>query len=190
MRLARPVAFCIAASALCLAGCEDAPPVTGAPPSLAPAVSPPTECPDDPGFGRTYPTPDALASAFLTALREDDAVQLSGLALDEREFRCRVWPFLPASRPERGLTVEYVWGDLHQKSLNALAFTRQHYGRRRLDLTRVAFAGESTDYGPIRVHRETRLTVIDEFGRLYNLRLFGSMLEADGRYKVFSFVTD
>ena len=50
--------------------------------------------------------------------------------------------------------------------------------------------GESTDYGPFQVHREAVLTVRAPDGERRTLRIFGSMLEQDGRYQVFGFVTD
>ena len=40
------------------------------------------------------------------------------------------------------------------------------------------------------MHRESRLVVRDEHGAEMQLRFFGSVLERDGEYKVFSFVVD
>ena len=191
MRVGPSLGLCIATALLGGGGCHEGGTLASTASTPSASIDVGTgSCPDDPGFLGTYPSADALATAFLTTLRDDDAARLAALALDEREFRCQVWPHLPSSRPERGLTVDYVWGDLNQKSQNALAFTRRDHAGRRLDLRRLTFAGGTTDYGPFRVHRETRLTVIDEFGRLYNVQLFGSMLEAGGQYKIFSFVTD
>jgi hypothetical protein len=138
----------------------------------------------------TFRSPEALADAFLAALAEDDLDELLRFALHEVEFACHVWPYLPASRPERGLTLDFVWGDLNQKSLNALAYTRHNYGGRRLALQRVSFAGRTTDYGPFAVHADTRLTVSDGQGRTGTLSLFGSIMESRGRFKLFSYVTD
>lgn len=50
--------------------------------------------------------------------------------------------------------------------------------------------GETTDYCPFLVHRKTVLTVRSPDGKQRALRIFGSMLEQDRRYKIFSFVTD
>jgi hypothetical protein len=141
-------------------------------------------------YRRTHASVEALSTEFLRALRDDDGAALADLALDAQEFRCAVWPYLPSSRPERGLTVDYVWGDLNQKSQSSLAFTRHNYRGRRLELRRVSFDGETTDYGPFVVHRESRLTVTDETGRAATLHGFGSVLVSNGRYKIFSYVVD
>jgi hypothetical protein len=141
-------------------------------------------------FERTYDSPEAVARAFLEALAANDLAQLEALALDEREFRCLVWSQLPASRPGTNLTVDYVWNDLRFKSLHYLAWTRQSYGGERLRLHDLRFAGATTDYGSFVVRRDTLLRVTDELGRTGELQLFGSMIEAGGRYKLWSFVRD
>ena len=64
----------------------------------------------------SHDTPEALARAVLTAFEKRDSDGLVKLALDKQEFAEHVWPELPAAKPERNLSVNFVWGDLHQKS--------------------------------------------------------------------------
>jgi hypothetical protein len=54
----------------------------------------------------------------------------------------------------------------------------------------VGFDGETTDYGSYRVLRKSRVTLRDAEGRLTTARLFGSIIEQQGRFKVFSYVVD
>lgn len=138
----------------------------------------------------TFSSPEALSEAVLTALADGDADTLGGLALSELEFRTAVWPDLPSSRPERGVPFDYAWGDLHQKSGNALRRLLARHGGRRYELVRVAFEGETTPYRTYRVHRETVLDLLDENGATVRLPLFGSILERDGEFKLFSYVVD
>ena len=139
--------------------------------------------------GEAAPSAEAAAEAVLDALERRDRDRLRSLALAEQEFRERVWPRLPASRPERNLPFSYVWGDLRQKSEGRLAATLARHGGRSYELAGVTFAGV-TDYGTYRVHREATLHVRDGTGAAHDLRLFGSMIEQDGRWKVFSYVTE
>ena len=139
---------------------------------------------------RTFSSPEALGDAVLAALADRDADTLSRLALDELEFRTAVWPELPSSRPERGVPFDYAWGDLHQKSTNSLRRLLVRYGGERYELVAVAFAGETTPYRTYRVHRETVLDVRDEEGNDLTVSLFGSILERDGEFKLFSYVVD
>ena len=52
------------------------------------------------------------------------------------------------------------------------------------------FRGSSTRYSRCDVHRETVLTVRAADGANQDLRLFGSSVEGDGAWKVFSYVLD
>ena len=137
-----------------------------------------------------HDSPASLASAVLAALERRDFAALREVALTEEEFRDHVWPDLPASRPERNLSFEYVWGDLSQKSEAALRETLAAHSGTRYDLVGVRFAGKTTQYESYLVHRDSELTVKDDKGVQGRLRLFGSVIEKDGRFKVFSYVVD
>jgi hypothetical protein len=119
-----------------------------------------------------------------------DLTTLRGLALTEREFHEHIWPELPASRPERNLPFSFVWGDLHQKSESSLKETLARFGGRRLTLVSVRFKGETSRYANSTVHRDTTLKVRDADGTETDVRLFGSSLQKDGAWKVFSYVVD
>ena len=138
----------------------------------------------------TFASPEALSRAVLTALAANDADTLRALPLDELEFRNAVWPDLPASRPERNVPFDYAWGDLNQKSNNALRRLVARYGGREYELVKVHFAGETTRYWTYQVHRESVLDLLDEEGEEVRLALFGSILERDGEFKMFSYVVD
>ena len=187
------VAAVVAAAALIVSGCgrggsDVSPAEKLAAVSEAPsaATSPATE----PVRGLFFDSPEEAAREALELVAEGDAETLSQLALGEADFREAVYPRLPASRPERNTSAAFLWGMLHQRSRNALAFTLNRHRGQRYELIAVDFVGETTDYGPFQVHRETVLTVETPDGERGTLRLFGSMLEQDGRYKIFSFVTD
>jgi hypothetical protein len=143
-----------------------------------------------PPFARSQASSIELARAVLDAVERRDTETLQGIALSEQEFRDHVWPDLPAARPERNLPFSYVWGDLRQKSQIGLAGMLAKDGGHRYELIGVRFDGPSTRYTTCEVHRDTVLTVRNEAGEQEELRLFGSSAEQDGRWKVFSYVTD
>jgi hypothetical protein len=142
-----------------------------------------------PPLANTHPSASSLASAVLDALARRDRTALEALALSESEFRDHVWPQLPAARPERNLPFSFVWGDLRQKSNQTLGQIVAREGGRFYELIDLRFAG-MTDYRAYRVHRETTLRVRDSSGAERNLRVFGSLLEKDGAWKVFSYVVE
>jgi len=137
-----------------------------------------------------HTSPDALAQAVLTALERRDQSALHGLALSEEEFRTHVWPSLPAARPERNLPVEYVWNDLRQKSVAELASTLTRQGGRHHQIVSVDLEGHARDYGGFRVHSGVSLKVREPGGGSSELRVFGSLIEQEGRWKVFSYIVD
>jgi hypothetical protein len=139
---------------------------------------------------QTQASADALARAVLEAVALRDEVRLRALAIVEREFEQRVWPALPAARPERNLPWSYVWMDLQQKSDLRLRRMLQEHGGRRYELQHVRFDGSRTTHGTYVVHRDAVFVVRDAAGRTADLRLIGAMLEADEGWKVFSYNVD
>jgi len=141
-------------------------------------------------LARTFGSPEAAAAAVTEALARSDRETLRGLALSEHEFRTVVWPELPSSRPEMNLPVAYAWGMLNQTSLGSLGATLGAHGGRHYTVVRVEFAGATTRYESFAVHRDARVIVRAQDGAERRLALFGSLLERDGRFKIFSYVTD
>lgn len=141
-------------------------------------------------FSHSFDSPEALAEAVLDALARRDELRLAELPLGEHEFRKWVWPRLPAGRPEVNMPFDYFWSDFAFKSRSALASTLNEFGGQRLTLRRIEFHGETTDYGPFSVSRDSELTVADADGHERTIRVFGSVLKSGRRYTLFSYVVD
>jgi hypothetical protein len=141
-------------------------------------------------LSHTLVSPEAVASAVLSGLQQRDLNGLNTLALTEQEFRELVWPKLPTSRPERNVPWDYVWKDLHSKSRLQLQARLDEFRDRGYQVVSIRFTGETTDYDTFRVHRASALTLRDRDGHDSTARLFGSVVEQGGRFKVFSYVVD
>ena len=146
-------------------------------------------CSSVPPLDNVQSSPEAVAQEVLAAIESENRDALEHLVLSETEFRDHVWPELPASRPERNLSFAYVWGDLRQKSEYSLQQSLAEHGGQRYTLASVRF-GRTTPYDSYVVHRDTVLTVRTRGGDELDVRLFGSMIEQNGRWKVFSYVVD
>jgi len=147
-------------------------------------------CGPSPPLDHALPSAERLASAVLEALARSDRSALERLAVDRDEFERYVWPELPAARPERNLTLDYVWGDLSQKSRLGLLATLNRHGNQRYELVSVRFDGPTSRYAVAEVHRGTVLTVRGPAGQQLQLRLYGSSYSRNGKWKVFSYVVD
>jgi hypothetical protein len=144
-----------------------------------------------PPLSSLFDSPEALARVVLEAFAREDVETLKALPLTREEFRVHVWPKLPASRPERNVPFDYGWTDLHQKSVSSISTNFKNYRGRNFELLAIAFQGDETDYGSFVVRRKSLLRVKDrDTGEELSLALFGSVMEWNGKYKLFSYVTD
>ncbi len=141
-------------------------------------------------LSQTFASPEDLARAVLSALERKDLEGLRALALSEEEFRAHVWPELDTSRPERNVPFDYAWGQMHQRSTGELGNTFVRYSGRPLKFVRTRFTGETTQYKTFAVMRDSEVIATDDTGRDLILRLYGSAMVKDGRYKLFSYVVD
>ncbi len=137
----------------------------------------------------SYDSKDAAVTAFLQALAARDRDTLLRQAVSETEFLKHIWPALPASRPDVGMPADRAWTEQTQRNTNFLAQTLGEHGGRRYELVAASFDGSPTTYGSFTIHPKTTLDIRDEFG-VREVRLFGSMIESGGRWKIYSFVVD
>jgi hypothetical protein len=133
---------------------------------------------------------DVLAEDVLRALENRDAARLRELALSEAEFRDVIWPELPAARPERNLTADYVWREQRAKSEAGLHSVLGQYGGKPLKLVRLEVRGETMQHRTFIVRRDTAVVVRGVGDAEQPLRLFGSIVERDGGFKIFSYNVD
>jgi len=138
-------------------------------------------------FERTFASPRELGEEVLEGLHDRDHERLAALALSEEEFKDDVWPEMPA---EGSVPAEYVWSDLRAKSARSLSRSIVRYGGRRYALVDLRFKEGTTAYGTFVVHRRMQLLVRDENGLEGAVEALGSVIEKNGRYKLFSFVVD
>ncbi|HYP29908.1 MAG TPA: hypothetical protein VE262_24575 [Blastocatellia bacterium] len=132
------------------------------------------------------PSPEALAKRFLKYLSGNDAKAIQSLRLTRREFCEYVWPELPSSRIPN-VTCDWAWDQATLKSDGGLSELLPRHAGRRYEVTLVRFAGGTEDHYTYRIHKDTRLVLKDESGEQREVSVLGSMLEMDGRYKLFSF---
>jgi hypothetical protein len=135
-------------------------------------------------------SPDELVRRFLDGVASNDLDAVLELAITREEFDRYVWPELPASEPERNLPADFVWGMTNGRGQVKIRSSMAAIGGRQLGLEDFRFTGGVEEYETYRLHRNTLLHLRDEEGKLQVIRLFGSVLELDGQFKIFSFNHD
>lgn len=128
---------------------------------------------------------DELARRFLAAVRANDLDAVLELAITREEFDRYVWPELPA--PTRGLPADFVWDTAYNRGQAKIHGAMAALGGRQLTLKELTFTGEIEEYPTFRLYRDSLLHLVDENGKLQVIRLFGSVIELDGQFKIYSF---
>ena len=154
--------------------------------------SAPASTMDTPG-GRplinAQPSASALAKRFLQVLASGDVRTMRSLRLTKQEFCRYVFPELPSSKIPN-ITCDFVWHQATLRSISGMTEMLPRHKGKRYQFVSLRFAKGADQYPTYKVHKETHLIVKDESGEEKEVRLFGSILEMDGQFKLFSFVVD
>ncbi|MEW6130175.1 MAG: hypothetical protein AB1757_24275 [Acidobacteriota bacterium] len=134
-------------------------------------------------------SPEALCRNLLNALARQDLEALKAMRITKDEFCNYLFPELPSSRLPN-VTCDFVWQQATLKSDGGFyKMYPQHQGK-KYAFVALRFAKGQDTYSTYRIHKASLITVRDETGKQQELRLFGSLLEMDGKYKLISFVMD
>jgi len=145
-------------------------------------------------LANTFSSVREIADNVLNLLSKNDFEGLETMRMTEEEFKTTIWPELPraVTEPSCGKLCDWCWRDLNQKSVLSLRMTLKRYGGGKLrdqELLRLDFAGETTHYQTFKVHRDVFVVMRDKTtGEEKNIKLFGTVIEMDNRFKLMGFV--
>lgn len=139
-------------------------------------------------LANAQPSPEALSRAYLDALARKDTDAMKALRITRDEFCRYVFPELPAAKTPN-VSCDWVWDQATLKSMAGMARVLNENGSARYEYVSITYASTER-YDSFNVLKSPTVTVRDEQGRQSDVRLFGSILEMDGKYKLFSFVVD
>lgn len=134
-------------------------------------------------------SPEAVTREFLKALAAKDITKLRQLRITKDEFCQFVWPELPSSKIQN-LSCDFAWDQATLRSEGRLYDLLSRHGGKRYEMVSVRFPKGVDTYPGYKILKETQLVIKDESGSQQEVRLFGSMLEMNGQFKLFSFVMD
>ena len=143
-------------------------------------VKPPT------GFSHGATSRSALVASFVRALEHNDSTALAQLVIDRAEFGYLVYPTSPNAKPPYRQSPDLVWMSRSASTNKAMRRLLARFGGKPL-----GYAGFSC---PDSVTREARnavwgkcvVTRLGPHGDTTRLRMFGAIIERDGRFKLLS----
>jgi len=130
---------------------------------------------------------EELASEVLDGLTSADTSRLESLRLTEAEHNERVYPELPAARPENNHPAELAW--LNIQTRNRVGRTRLlgAFGGRELALTGVECRGETPRFKSFVVHTDCWVDLTVEGEPHPPVQFFKDVLDRDGELKIFRY---
>jgi hypothetical protein len=133
---------------------------------------------------------EELAKRFVSALAAHDTTVLASLHITPAEFAWLYYPDNPISQPPYSLPAGIAWFELQGNSETGLRRALREYGGRRLAYRRLDCPEDPVRYGRNILWNRCIVRVRDESGTETRLRLFATIVERDGRFKIASAAND
>lgn len=134
------------------------------------------------------PSRDALVEAWAEAIERQDTARLVSLHLTRAEFAYLYFPESPYAAPPARTPPEFLWFQFRENSEKGLNRAVRRLGGRPLELEALACAaprphGRSLLHERCTARRRTAEGLVEQ-------RLFGTILERDGRFKFVSYANE
>jgi hypothetical protein len=134
---------------------------------------------------------EALARRFLAAVSRRDTSALLGLLVSRAEFAWLVFPGHLYARPPYDLDPEIFWLQIRAQSAKGMGRTLERLGGEPIEFTRLRCELDTVQVrsDAVRIWSPCRLSYRQNDTGLSG-RLFGSIVERDGRAKFLSYAND
>jgi hypothetical protein len=130
---------------------------------------------------------DDLVQSFAAAVAVRDTARLRDLALTPREFIDLVYPTSPHTKPPLRQSPALVWSQIQLPSGSGLRRALDRLGGRSLRIDEVSCSARPERQGRNTLHANCDATYAVDHGAPQRGRLFGTVIERDGRFKFVSF---
>lgn len=125
---------------------------------------------------------DELVTEFVEALSARDTAALAQAVLNPAEFIDLYFPHTVYTRPPYQMDPAAIWFQMQNNSSRGLTRALNRYGGRPLELAGYSCADQPVIEGPNRVWEEC-VVRLGSGSSAEAIRLFGLILETDGRFK-------
>lgn len=132
-------------------------------------------------------SPGQLGLAVVDALNNRDIEQLNRLRVQREEYLDRIWPAFPASQPPSNFPGDFAWSNLNKKCNIGMKKWIARYGGQNLKFIAIRFDRPTETYEGFQLLRGTVLMLKNAAGEKGELKILGSVVEKDNRYKLLSY---
>lgn len=132
-------------------------------------------------------SPGQLGLAVVDALNQEDIEALDRLRVQRKEYLDWIWPAFPASRPPNNFPGDFAWSNLNRKCNTGMKKWIARYGGHDLKFVDIRFDQSRETYDGFQLLRGTVLTLRNATGEKHELKVLGSVVVKDDRYKLLSY---
>lgn len=133
---------------------------------------------------------ERLAREFLRAVASNDTATIRRLVVNRAEFAWLYYPHTRFTKPPYELGAELLWIQINEASEKGIVRTLRRYGGSPLRFEALSCPDSAGAEGPNRVTVGCQLSFAAGDSAARSLRLFGSLLERDGRWKFISYANE
>ena len=130
---------------------------------------------------------EALIRRFIRALATSDSSDLRAMRLTAREFADLVYPESAHTRPPYRQSPALVWNQVSNPSASGLTRLLRRLGGQPLGYVNHSCARKPESQGANIIWTECTVVLMDSSSEATRHRLFGSIIERDGRFKFVSY---
>ena len=128
-------------------------------------------------------SPDHLGLVVVDALNQKDIVQLNELRVQREEYLSWIYPSFPKSN----FSPDFAWSNLNKKCYVGMKRWINRYGGLNLSFVNIRFDEPTESYDGFQLLRGTVLTLQNSAGQKGELKILGSVVMMDNRYKLLSY---
>lgn len=132
-------------------------------------------------------SPDQLGLAVVDALNQENIEALNRLRVQRQAYLDWIWPAFPASRPPNNFPGDFAWSNLNRKCNTGMKKWIARYGGHNLKFVSIRFDQRRETYDGFQLLRGTILTLQNSVGEKRELKILGSVVVKEDRYKLLSY---
>ena len=132
-------------------------------------------------------SPGQLGLAVVDALNNRDIEKLNRLRVQREAYLDWIWTAFPASQPPSNFPGDFAWSNLNKKCNMGMKKWIARYGGQNLEFVAIRFDRPMETYKGFQLLRGTVLMLKNAAGEKGELRILGSVVVRNDRYKLLSY---